>query len=152
MVEIQILSDLHLENPSAYDVFDISPRAPYLALLGDIGIVADAGLFTFIKTQLAQFEVVFFHLGSHESWQSTWPKAKAKLSEFSDWFKERRTPGDATKNLLGEHVLLDRSRYDLSPDVTILGCTYSLVQYLRRAQGAYQFWYQRLLLHLRVGC
>jgi hypothetical protein len=127
MVEIQILSDLHLENPSAYDVFNICPRAPYLALLGDIGVVADAGLFTFIKTQLAQFEVVFFLLGNHEPWQSTWPKAKAKLSEFSDWVKERRTSGDtsgdAAGNPLGEFVLLDRSRYDLSPDVTILGCT-----------------------------
>lgn len=123
MVEIQILSDLHLENPSAYNVFDISPHAPYLALLGDIGVVVDAGLFTFIRTQLAQFQVVFFLLGNHEPWQSTWPKAKAKLSEFSDSVKERRKSADAAENPLGEFVLLDRSRYDLSPDVTILGCT-----------------------------
>ena len=53
MVEFQILSDLHLENPSAYDVFGISPHAPYLALLGDISVVEDAGFFTFIETQLA---------------------------------------------------------------------------------------------------
>jgi hypothetical protein len=35
---IQIVSDLHLEAPKAYDVFDIVPQAPYLALLGDIGL------------------------------------------------------------------------------------------------------------------
>ncbi|KAK3372637.1 hypothetical protein B0H63DRAFT_527469 [Podospora didyma] len=34
-----ILSDLHLESPKAYDIFDIEPKAPYLALLGDIGNV-----------------------------------------------------------------------------------------------------------------
>lgn len=34
---IQILSDLHLETPTAYDIFDIPPKAPYLAIFGDIG-------------------------------------------------------------------------------------------------------------------
>jgi hypothetical protein len=37
---VQILSDLHSEAPKAYDVFNILPKAPYLALLGDIGNVA----------------------------------------------------------------------------------------------------------------
>jgi hypothetical protein len=37
---VQILSDLHLEAPKAYDVFNIIPKAPYLALLGNIGNVA----------------------------------------------------------------------------------------------------------------
>ncbi|RYP91189.1 hypothetical protein DL770_002666 [Monosporascus sp. CRB-9-2] len=36
MAAIQILSDLHLEAPRAYDVFEITPRTPYLALLGGI--------------------------------------------------------------------------------------------------------------------
>jgi hypothetical protein len=34
---VQILTDLHLEAPQAYDVFNILPKAPYLALLGGIG-------------------------------------------------------------------------------------------------------------------
>jgi hypothetical protein len=71
MVEIQIVSDLHLENPSAYEIFEVTPHAPYLALLGDMGVVEDAGFFTFIETQLAQFQVVFLLLGNHEPWQST---------------------------------------------------------------------------------
>jgi hypothetical protein len=33
---VQILSDLHLEAPKAYDIFEVVPKAPYLALLGDI--------------------------------------------------------------------------------------------------------------------
>lgn len=60
MARIQILSDLHLEFPSAYDLFDIPAQAPYLALLGDIGNVKDDNLFTFIKAQLAKLQIVFF--------------------------------------------------------------------------------------------
>ena len=37
---VQVLSDLHLEAPKAYDVFEIVPKAPYLALLGDVGNIA----------------------------------------------------------------------------------------------------------------
>lgn len=40
LMAVQIVSDLHLELPKAYDVFEIAPKAPYLALLGDIGNVA----------------------------------------------------------------------------------------------------------------
>lgn len=36
---VQIISDLHLEAPKGYDIFDIVPTAPYLALLGDISNV-----------------------------------------------------------------------------------------------------------------
>lgn len=66
MSAFQILSDLHLESPSAYDVFKVSPKAPFLALLGDIGVVKDAGFIAFIQTQLRQFQIVFFLLGNHE--------------------------------------------------------------------------------------
>lgn len=34
---VQVLSDLHLEAKKAYDICEIAPKAPYLALLGDIG-------------------------------------------------------------------------------------------------------------------
>jgi hypothetical protein len=123
MVEIQIVSDLHLENPSAYDIFEVTPHAPYLALLGDIGVVEDAGFFTFIETQLAQFHVVFLLLGNHEPWQSTWSRTRLKISEFSDSVKNRRTLNEAAAKPLGDFVFLDQTRYDLSPEVTILGCT-----------------------------
>jgi hypothetical protein len=42
MLPIQLLSDLHLEAPKGYDVFEVVPSAPYLALIGDIGCVKDS--------------------------------------------------------------------------------------------------------------
>lgn len=71
MTAIQIVSDLHLEIPSAYDVFQIPPEAPYLAFLGDIGLVNDDGFLSFIEAQLRKFEIVFLLLGNHEPWHST---------------------------------------------------------------------------------
>lgn len=123
MVEFQIVSDLHLENPSAYDFFEVTPHVPYLALLGDIGVVEDTRFFTFIETQLAQFRVVFLLLGNHEPWHSSWPKTRLKISQFSDSVKKRQTLNDAMERPLGEFVFLDQTRYEISPDVTILGCT-----------------------------
>ena len=72
MACFQILSDLHLDEPSAYDVFTLPAQAPYLVLLGDIGRVQDDGLFLFLETQLRQFHTVFFLLGNHEPYDSDW--------------------------------------------------------------------------------
>src|SRR5436190_5617538 len=82
--QLQILSDLHLEAPVAYDLFTITPSAPCLALLGDIGNVKDAGFFEFLQQQLANFQAVFLVLGNHEPYHSGWEEAKAKLRSFSD--------------------------------------------------------------------
>lgn len=121
MTEFQILSDLHLENPSAYDVFLIPPKAPYLALLGDIGVIKDGGFFPFIKTQLARFQIVFFLLGNHEPYHSNWSYVREKIQQFSDSISSEQS--------LGSFVFLNRTRHDLSPDVTILGCTlYSRIE------------------------
>ncbi|KAJ5682716.1 hypothetical protein N7462_005881 [Penicillium macrosclerotiorum] len=120
MFEIQIVSDLHLENPSAYNLFEIPARAPCLALLGDIGVVADDGFFSFIEAQLQQFEIVFLLLGNHEPWHSSWSQTKAKIYDFSDSAAQRRTNQEKKG---GCFVFLDRTRYDISPTVTILGCT-----------------------------
>ena len=118
---IQILSDLHLESPSAYDVYEITPTAPHLALLGDIGNTNHPDLFQFLQSQLSKFETVFFLLGNHEPYHSDWASAKKLLSEFEQDMNERRTAGDKG---IGRFVLLDQTRYDLPEhDVTILGCT-----------------------------
>jgi hypothetical protein len=82
MAEIQIVSDLHLENPSAYDFFDIIPEAPYLALLGDIGLFKHDGFFSFIEAQLRKFKIVFLLLGNHEPWHSTWLNTKERNEEI----------------------------------------------------------------------
>ncbi|KAJ5753256.1 hypothetical protein N7520_010173 [Penicillium odoratum] len=119
MADLQIVSDLHLEKPAAYDIFHIPPKAPYLALLGDIGVVTDAGFFLFIERQLRNFEVVFLLLGNHEPYYLTWKQTKEKILEFSVSIDQRRSQDDH----LGAFVFLDQTRFDLDANVTILGCT-----------------------------
>lgn len=110
--KVQILSDLHLESPNGYDIFHIEPNAPYLALLGDIGYIKDDGFFCFLRRQLEGFRVVFLVLGNHEPYYSSWLEAKARIEAYRI--------GLAQPDRL---VLLDQTRYDLSPTVTVLGCT-----------------------------
>ncbi|KAL8376769.1 hypothetical protein RB595_007746 [Gaeumannomyces hyphopodioides] len=63
---LQILSDLHLESPKAYDVFEVVPRAPYLVLLGEVGTVGPhrAELLAFFTAQLRQFRAVLLVLAT----------------------------------------------------------------------------------------
>lgn len=110
--QLQILSDLHLESPDAYDIFHIEPRAPFLALLGDIGYVRDDGVFHFLRKQLEGFRLVFLVLGNHEPYYSSWPETKSRIERFR-----------AGLNQPGQLVLLDKTRHDISPTTTILGCT-----------------------------
>src|SRR5580658_8842846 len=97
---VQILSDLHLEAPKAYDVFTIIPKAPYLALLGDIGNVASHkdDFLAFLSRQLTQFRVVLFTLGNHEAYHSSWPETLDILRVF-----EKDVSNDSS---LGDFVLL----------------------------------------------
>ena len=119
MAQIQILSDLHLETPSAYDVFDIPPVAPYLALLGDIGNTKDDGFFAFIEAQLAKFQIVFLLLGNHEPYHSSWETARNRVKDFSESLALKQYQD---RNQLGDFIFLDQTRYDLNSEVTILGC------------------------------
>ncbi|KAK2050317.1 calcineurin-like phosphoesterase, partial [Colletotrichum somersetense] len=120
---IQIVSDLHLEAPKAYDIFEITPRAPYLGLLGDIGNVAahKDDFLSFLRQQLRQFRAVLFVPGNHEAYRSSWPETLKILHDFEEKVKD-----DAS---LGEFALLDRSSFRV-PDskVVILGCSlFSLI-------------------------
>ncbi|KAI9841436.1 MAG: hypothetical protein M1837_000712 [Sclerophora amabilis] len=115
---VQILSDLHLEAPKAYDIFEIVPKAPYLALLGDVGNIAShkddcLGFFT---RQLNQFRAVLFVPGNHEAYHSNWPGTLDILRAF-----ELDVRKDTS---LGEFVLLDRAAFQLpGTNVAILGCS-----------------------------
>jgi 3',5'-cyclic AMP phosphodiesterase CpdA len=117
---IQILSDLHLEAPKAYDVFDIEPRAPHLALLGDIGNVAahKPDFLGFLTRQLQRFRTVIFVPGNHEAYGSNWPETIDILQAFQEDSKARKDTS------LGDFVLLDRGVLRL-PDTNmmILGCS-----------------------------
>ncbi|KAG5288987.1 serine/threonine phosphatase [Histoplasma capsulatum G186AR] len=85
----QILSDLHLEKPPAYSFFDIPARAPHLALPGDVGNACDSGFFVFIETQLQNFKTVYFLLGNHEPYHSSWKEVRQKADEFAALVKQR---------------------------------------------------------------
>jgi hypothetical protein len=73
---VRILSNLNLEVPKAYDIFEIAPKAPYLALLGDIGNVAlhKDDCLAFLTRQLNQFQAVLFVPDNHEAYHSSWPE------------------------------------------------------------------------------
>ncbi|RMJ23309.1 ser Thr protein phosphatase [Aspergillus sp. HF37] len=118
-IRLQILSDLHLESPTAYDVFHVDPKAPFLALLGDVGYVKDDGFFPFLRKQLEIFQIVFLVLGNHEPYASSWAETKASVERFRDDVGDSAGKGEA----LGKLVLLEQTRYDVSPTLTILGCT-----------------------------
>jgi hypothetical protein len=71
------MSDIHLEFPfrqkdgsrgKGYTVFDFPKMAPNLALLGDIGLACEDGLFQFLERNLRRFERVFFVMGNHEGY------------------------------------------------------------------------------------
>ncbi|KAK2599186.1 hypothetical protein QQS21_005377 [Conoideocrella luteorostrata] len=115
---VQILSDLHLESPPAYDVFEIVPKAPYLALLGDIGNIAahKDGCLAFLTRQLRQFKAVLFVPGNHEAYRSNWDDTLEILRIF-----QQHAHHDAS---VGEFVLLDRTTYRLpGTNVVVLGCS-----------------------------
>ncbi|KAL2374932.1 hypothetical protein RJ035_003382 [Blastomyces gilchristii] len=121
MVSFQILSDLHLESPAAYDIFEIPSKATHLALLGDIGNVRDPGFFSFIEAQLHNFRIIFFLLGNHEPYHSSWAEARRQIIEFSREVCQR-AEHDPTLGL-GKFIFLDQTRFDVSDSVTVLGCT-----------------------------
>ncbi|KAF7198641.1 hypothetical protein HII31_00380 [Pseudocercospora fuligena] len=130
MPTLQIISDLHLESPKAYDVFDIVPRAPHLALLGDIGnVVAHKGeFFGFITKQLRQFQAVLFVPGNHEAYGSDWPSTLRTLKYFEEDVKRRRKLDSEHDRELGEFVLLDRGTFELAgthtdQPIIMLGCS-----------------------------
>ena len=76
---IQVMSDLHLEysfhcpgnsTVAGYEAFDCKPCAPVLALLGDVGLVSQNGLFVFLRRQLLKYEKILYVMGNHEFYDS----------------------------------------------------------------------------------
>ncbi|KAF2669582.1 hypothetical protein BT63DRAFT_433030 [Microthyrium microscopicum] len=117
--QLQIISDLHLETPLAipsYSKFRLQLHSNILCLLGDIGLVKDAGLFTFLENLLSSTSNlrIFYVLGNHEAYQMTLQKACQTLEQFEQRMRTR----------YGHRFhFLNGTRYDLTPEITILGCT-----------------------------
>jgi Calcineurin-like phosphoesterase len=121
-VQFQIVSDLHLESPGArptYREVSIDRRCPNLALLGDIGNVKDADFFRFLEKQLETFEIVFFLLGNHEPYEMTLEDAKVRITGFEADHAQRKHADPK----LGTFVWLDNKRFDLTANISVLGCT-----------------------------
>ncbi|KID93286.1 calcineurin-like phosphoesterase, partial [Metarhizium majus ARSEF 297] len=149
-MDIQILSDLHLESPKAYDLYTIPPKALYLALLGDIGnVVAHKDdILAFLTRHLCQFKAILFVPGNHEAYHSSWEETIAILSAFEEQVERDsslghfalldrgtyRPPGAFEEQVerdssLGHFALLDRGTYrPPGSDTVILGC--SLFSYI----------------------
>lgn len=123
------MSNLHLESEDPnfpnYNSFEIPPRAPYLTLLGNIGNAIDDDLFTFLLEQLGKFCFVFFVIGNHELYYSSYPNAKESLQDFAMQVEEvpKGNEKHMADNKLGVFVLLDQTRFELTLTVTLLGCT-----------------------------
>ncbi|KZT11876.1 Ser/Thr protein phosphatase protein [Laetiporus sulphureus 93-53] len=122
-MQIQVLSDLHLEvervgapRGEEFYTYDIPVCAEHLALLGDIGWTIQDELFDWLKIQLKLFKTVFFLSGNHEPYRSTIAESEARLKAFAAEVK-------ADVSVPGKFVYLNRTRYDVSPTLTILGCT-----------------------------
>lgn len=121
---LQIMSDLQLETPKflpMYSEFSIEPRSRYLSLLGDIGLASDESLFDFLMRQLQQFEIVFYVLGNHEPYECMHDDAASKMAAFEAQIASQRVDEKGTRP--GKFVFLNRRRYDLSPQIAVLGCT-----------------------------
>ncbi|KAF3038574.1 hypothetical protein E8E11_007069 [Didymella keratinophila] len=120
----QIISDLHLETPlskPAYTHFSQPSNFPleadHLCLLGDIGLIADTvPLLTFLRSLLRRNPrlQIFYVPGNHEFYHMTLENA---LSKIRSWSKALNSEFGARF-----HVM-DRARIDVSPTLTLLGCT-----------------------------
>ena len=113
------MSDLHLETPltqQSYRKFDISINADYLCLLGDIGLVQDGDLLWFLENLLQQHQglTVFYVLGNHEPYQTSLSVAHDAMRAFEE--RMSRYYGR-------RFIVLNRTRHDIDPKVTVLGCT-----------------------------
>lgn len=113
----QIVSDLHLETQQSYE-YNFKQTAPNLALLGDIGQVANDALFTFLEKQMNRYWNVFFLLGNHEPVSGSWPAAKQRVHAFAERMQRLQA-----RSTIGRFIFLDQTRYDVNTTLTVLGCT-----------------------------
>jgi hypothetical protein len=66
---------------------------------------------------------VFFLLGNHEPYHSSFPTSKKRVLSFQKTWNEEKRVSNPSSSSLGEFIFLDQTRYDINRNVTILGCT-----------------------------
>lgn len=123
VVTFQLASDVHLEFRNG--VFEIVPKTPYLALLGDIGLTSMANrlddgdknysegdrLEKWIEAQCAKFKEVYFIMGNHESY------GRSTIDESVQFLQ------NLEKKLPNFYFFEKRVHYIPGTDVCILGTT-----------------------------
>eukprot|EP00697_Spironema_sp_BW2_P012344 gnl/Spiro4/28571_TR14129_c0_g1_i1.p1 gnl/Spiro4/28571_TR14129_c0_g1~~gnl/Spiro4/28571_TR14129_c0_g1_i1.p1 ORF type:complete len:336 (+),score=99.26 gnl/Spiro4/28571_TR14129_c0_g1_i1:31-1008(+) len=106
-----------VESSDGRPIFDVGePLAENLALLGDIGLVADGPMWrdlqAFVRSCCSKFRRVFFVHGNHEAYHSSLLEVRQKLSAL------------AGEMPAGKLVFMDKTAFDVpETDVRILGCT-----------------------------
>jgi len=81
---LQLMSDLHIEFLRGETTREITPRAPYLGLLGDIGVLSEKQFSKykkFLLEQTTKFEKVFVLLGNHEYYGSSVDLVQERVKE-----------------------------------------------------------------------
>lgn len=120
----QIISDLHLETPiqaPSYSHFS-SPAnfpliAPYLFLLGDIGLLFhEQPLLQFLRMLLSRNDKlkVFYVMGNHEPYHMTLKNAVERMDSWEAMLNEEYA---------ARFYFLNCRRVDLDEKITVLGCT-----------------------------
>lgn len=119
-MKIQVVSDLHLASNYEYH-YKIQPRADYLVLGGDIGVLADSthvqGYLGFLTRYCDDFKGVFLISGNGEprGYRIGWKKALKTLRGFV-----------AHPSMKGRLNLLENDSFSMEKygyNVVILGCT-----------------------------
>lgn len=107
-MDIQIISDLHLEQCNEY--LKIEPQCEYLFLAGDIGKINNEVYGNFLRYCNDNWKLVFYVLGNHEFYHN-----KKTYEQLYDEY-------DKYINSFNNIVLLNKKEYMLN-GYKILGCT-----------------------------
>jgi predicted phosphodiesterase len=84
-VEFQLISDIHVEFPKVRDflpALSLEPKAPYLALLGDIGYPVKPNYQELLLEMAGKFKTVFVLAGNHEYYKAEYYSTKQKIKEI----------------------------------------------------------------------
>ncbi|KAK1827136.1 hypothetical protein QBC39DRAFT_375893 [Podospora conica] len=121
-MSIRLLDPTSTPNIPLYDLFTITPTAPYVALLGDIGPVEAYQFdhFALFTRQLAQFRTVLFIPGNNEAYKSS---REGPISLPRSFETQNNKTSDSDPSLK-RFILLDRTAFRISNSNTlIIGCS-----------------------------
>eukprot|EP00026_Physarum_polycephalum_P009745 Phypoly_transcript_09879.p1 GENE.Phypoly_transcript_09879~~Phypoly_transcript_09879.p1 ORF type:complete len:267 (+),score=34.75 Phypoly_transcript_09879:469-1269(+) len=84
-VDFQIISDMHVEFPKVREFLPaeaLEPKAPYLAMLGDIGYPSQPKYQELLLAMADRFQKVFVIAGNHEYYKAEYYSTKQKIKEI----------------------------------------------------------------------